>query len=389
MWNIAGAGTIFKCKEFFDDMDLILLQETWVEKSREEAFPKKLNTQFRWGAMAAIRRKKWGRASRGIIVGIRKKLAKKIELKEWEFVLIIKGIELGEEKIDVITVYNNGKFGRLIKSLREIMEETTSEGNRFVIAGDLNVRVGQMQIDRGRFRKSEDSKLNAEGKKLLEAMAEFNGEIRNGCTASDSSGRITFVGDAGSSVLDLVLEGGAGTTETISDVRVITRMEPDHLPVTFYIPGAGEIEREQPKINVHKQEKLKWKEKMSKEYEALMKEKWSGLEFTGKNAQEKWDMLLITIKEVAGDLKMQVGNSSAGINMERDRPIREQKKVVRGRLNEWLKTKDVKEREYLKRAKVELKEMIARKRREKNEEKFQKMVKCKDMKDFSGLRDLE
>lgn len=57
-WNVAGYAKLREAKDFLEKFDIVLVQETWVEKAREEYVLKQLNKAFEWWAKAAVRVKK-------------------------------------------------------------------------------------------------------------------------------------------------------------------------------------------------------------------------------------------------------------------------------------------------------------------------------------------
>lgn len=93
-WNIAGIGKVENVKDFLSKYDIIALQETWLEGSREGEVEAKLDKNFNWVFKAAVRINKKGRAKGGVVIGIRKNLEIG-GVKEWEYGLVIKELKLG------------------------------------------------------------------------------------------------------------------------------------------------------------------------------------------------------------------------------------------------------------------------------------------------------
>ena len=110
-----------------------------------------------------------------------------------------------------------------------------------LIIGDFNARISDKQVEsadsnaEAETRKSEDKLLNGEGKKLLRIGEELGIEVRNGCTEGDWHGEVTYIGEQGGSVLDLVLERKRSGKSVIREVYVEKRTESDHLPITYKI----------------------------------------------------------------------------------------------------------------------------------------------------------
>ena len=84
-------------------------------------------------------------------------------------------------------------------------------------------------------RKSEDKVVNDEGKKLINFCTEMGLKIRNGDTNGDWDGKLTFIGEGGASVLDLVLEIESEGESIVENLTIKERIESDHLPVLFKI----------------------------------------------------------------------------------------------------------------------------------------------------------
>lgn len=69
-WNVAGWGKLWAARDFVDECDIALVQETWVEKKRKEVVLKRLDKTFKWWAKAAVRDKPRGRPAGGHLAGI-------------------------------------------------------------------------------------------------------------------------------------------------------------------------------------------------------------------------------------------------------------------------------------------------------------------------------
>ena len=132
------------------------------------------------------------------------------------------------------------------------------------------------------------------GGKFLQFCDEFNYKIKNVCTYGDWKGKSTFVGDVGNSVLDLIIEVEKSEVGIVNELKVIPRADSDNLLVAFYLLTErrncssslvqGEQEGEDMKIG--------WNNRMEDRYRDIMEKKWEQAEVEGKNAQEKWDLLI-------------------------------------------------------------------------------------------------
>ncbi len=97
-WNVAGLGK--KNADFWSFLrqyDVIGLTETWVESKGWEKLAKRLPKEYEWKCKAAKREKKKGRASGGIITGVRKDIV--VEDNNFEFDGAVKNVvKIGDDK---------------------------------------------------------------------------------------------------------------------------------------------------------------------------------------------------------------------------------------------------------------------------------------------------
>lgn len=104
-WNIAGIAKVGKVKDYLEGFEVIVLQETWLEKEKEKEWIGKMGKKYNWVTKAAERVNRKGRAKGGILVGVRKGL-KNDEIIEWRYGLVIKGLIIKKEvRINIIVVY--------------------------------------------------------------------------------------------------------------------------------------------------------------------------------------------------------------------------------------------------------------------------------------------
>ena len=85
--------------------------------------------------------------------------------------------------------------------------------------------------------------------------------ILNGRKKGDEEGILTYVGGGGaSSVLDLIIELEDEEEDTIESMKVVPRIETDHLPVTMNlnIKNNSEVKRSNKRTKTKKEIKLKW-----------------------------------------------------------------------------------------------------------------------------------
>ena len=104
MKKVLGLGNFLK------KYDVVPLQETWVEKNKDEEWLSKLDKNYRWVMKAATREKEKGSAKGGVILGIKKNIEVE-SIKEWDYGIWARGIKTNEtEQLSLIIVYNNVKI---------------------------------------------------------------------------------------------------------------------------------------------------------------------------------------------------------------------------------------------------------------------------------------
>lgn len=321
-------GKAISAKEYLNNFDIVTLQETWLEKDKEKECIKRLEKSFKWVAKAAKRENAKGRASGGVLVGVKKGIRFKT-IDEWKFGLIIKEIIIEKgKKASIIVVYNNKGMQEVADELRELVNAIVTEGCSIILLGDFNARIGKWMLDEeGELREgrsSADEVLNAEGKRLLELCEDIGGVIKNGNTRGDWEGRQTFVGGGGNSVLDLAIEVENEKGSVIDELKVVPRIESDHLPVEIHI--RRKIEREDRlRKEREKEYKLKWDVRLEEEYYRKMGEKATELGLYKVGAKERWEKLIKNIWEVGKELKL-VREQGGAEGEERDGDIKAQKK---------------------------------------------------------------
>lgn len=303
LWNIAGWKKVRVVWDYLKNFDVIVLQETWLdEKQYEENFINALDNNFIWTTKAAVRVNKKGRAKGGQIIGIRKNLGKNIVFCDWKYGVIIEGdhIEAEDKKFKIITVYINKGMSNIKKHISVIIEVAIKESKGILMLGDLNARTGceneanddLYDLDRNytKNRVSGDEVLNSEGRKLLNLCGEYGLKILNGCMKDDYEGKLTYIGEAGSSVLDYLIVKEDEGINPISSLGVESRVESDHLPVAFKIRLIGENGKRGKEKRKGKKligEKLWWDETKEDKYCEELKQMWeSKREVT--NIEERW-----------------------------------------------------------------------------------------------------
>lgn len=370
-----------------------MLQETWLEKEWPEKSLNKIAKGFTWYQKTAERRNERGRASGGHLIGIKKSLRERYEVKKWKYGMIIKiRSEEREKWLWIIEVYNPVGFGTLEGTLKNHVENGIEQGAGIIIVGDLNARIGRksgiVECEKSGgiawLRNSEDNVVNTEGRKLLNFCDKLGLAIMNGRTKGDEMGRVTYVGGGGgSSVLDLVIWLEDEDEGLLQSLEVIPRVESDHLPVALAVQGIlRQVKKtEKGKNKTLRVKKLVWDEKASTEYEEEINKAWvEGADPAGMTTNERWTKLKETIwtaAEKAGLVKTALRGGKNEIWLSEEEKL--QKKKVWACLKKYLKNKTDRNRIALADERKEWREIIEKKQKEWFEKRWRLVTECKDM----------
>ena len=381
--------------DFLEKNDVIILQETWLEQGNELIALRKLNKEFKWWAKAAIRSKQKGRASGGHLIGIKKSISANWEVDEWEYGMILKRKEKEEKKeFWIISVYNNVGFGKIVKQLSECVEEGMTKGAGLMILGDLNARIGEEQgrveweeaATRWGTRKSTDKTVNREGRKLLKFCETMGLIVLNGRIKGDDEGNMTYVGGGGNSVLDLVIEMEDEEEDRVKEIRVVPRIESDHLPVVVKLRGMNETENTERntrrKRKGEKIEKLIWEKREKEKFEQELQKVWTQ-DNEGDEMETKWLRMKQAIWEAARKAGMiKISKRGKGTKVWFNGECKEQRRKVWQSLKRYTSTGSAIEKENLKAERKILKAICERNRKEWFEKKWQKITGSRTMEEW-------
>ncbi|XP_029176468.1 cilia- and flagella-associated protein 251-like [Nylanderia fulva] len=201
---------------------------------------------FKWEVQYAKRKSRKGRAMGGIITGVRKGIRIEGKGRTDKGGMLEVMIEREGERWRLVGVYINGDLEEKLEEMNEWMEE---EGDRVrtIIGGDFNARTGNLgggivmgedEGEEGKGRKSKDTKVNGEGRRLVEKLKERGWAIMNGGVTGDEEGGWTYMGPKGRSVIDYVI-GNEKVREEITKLEIGDRVDSDHMPVVIWIRGKG------------------------------------------------------------------------------------------------------------------------------------------------------
>lgn len=369
-WNVAGTKNLWLALNFLRDFDVVMIQESWVEASKQENLIKRLNKSAKehaWYAKPATRINRKGRGSGGQIIGIKKSLSDNWKVTEWSYGLVLKK-KTEAEKVWIISVYNNVGIARVKDELKNLVLDGGAEGATVIVAGDLNARIG---LDQGvaewegepvSERTSQDPVLNSEGKKLLSLCEEVGLIIQNGRAKGDEEGVLTLA-KGGYSVLDLVLTAEMRNEPRIELLRVIPRTESDHLPVMFVVSTKDTAEHHKgAPTQTPARERMRWSADKRELYQQELHTAWANGAFQDPETPG-WEAMKKGIRKAAGEAGMirKPGKASDGprwFNGE----CREQRKVVWRSLKNLLKVRSQGNKRVLSAERKKLKRLIERTR---------------------------
>ncbi|XP_053596226.1 golgin subfamily A member 6-like protein 22 [Microplitis demolitor] len=271
-----GMNEVEKAATMMEENEIVVLVETWVMEDKVEITCERLSKEFKW---------------------------------EWKYGMML---EESKESESIITVYNNVGMSKLETELRRQIEECANRDESVMIIGDFNARIGEENVT------GED-----EGRMCDElGLCVWNGRARG-----DEGGEITYVGgdeESLGSVIDLILTLDRGDEQEI-EVKVVERIESDHLPVLArYKVKRNEEEGKEGSCMSEEEEqeeiganKLIWKKEKIQEYAEATQEALT--EAVEEKNELKWE----DIKEI-----VRKGAEKTGMVMKgkKDKDTKEKKK---------------------------------------------------------------
>lgn len=231
-WNVAGLlGKDRKFCERIKDWNVIVVSETWIDERGWEKIKDRIPKGYNWKVQFAGKKNRKGGAMGGMIMGVRID----IKMEKEEEVIEREGLVTGKIWLGgwwrIIGVYVNKDLESKLEMLREWIEEK-EERVRVVIGGDFNARTGRQsgrvdEIEGGceerRDRKSRDTKVNGEGRKLHSFLEERGWAILKG----GEEGEWTYIrGKGQSGVIDYIMD--ERVREKIERMEVESRVDSDH-----------------------------------------------------------------------------------------------------------------------------------------------------------------
>lgn len=227
---------------FLKQYDIFFLFETFIKEENDFINLKKIYSDYELKCMPAYKKSHMGRASEGSVIGVKKWLLKEKIVK---FVNLsqVETLEMKNKEMVyyILPVYLNcDEWQGGFRALQGLIEKYRHFN--FILIGDFNARIGTQQViphhlnmlnkNLETIRKSKDSKVNSNGRAILEFFEDNNMIILNGRSKNDKQGDFTFIGPMGSSVIDLCTVS-ADILSCISTFEVALKTFSDHLPLTL------------------------------------------------------------------------------------------------------------------------------------------------------------
>ncbi|UYV78012.1 hypothetical protein LAZ67_15003191 [Cordylochernes scorpioides] len=391
-WNINGFNritSIFPLVEYLKKYELFALNETWITGVIEL-----LTDEYYIIQSPAMKTELKGRGSGGILIGIKKNFqhtVRKIETNPyWISVLTHKFLDKTTESICLLFAYlppNALQEQNLTNLLRHI-DYHMSEGNEVLIAGDINIRIGnaggfhnplKLNSPLNKYRKSKDLISSKLSEKLISFTDSNSITIANGRTKGDTHGSFTFISERGSSVLDYFMYTH-GLTQIISDMWIEELSYSDHLPIVLQINTGYEAIK-----SSYKNEILTRKFIWTKENVEMLKHNLSDIEVgneTDINTETaNFTKQIYTAMESANIIKFAKRRHQLSKPWY-DKDCYIMKKTTKVSLQRCRNSNNIHDRQKYIEARREYFKLLQRKRDEFNKDKNERIKNAKDPKSF-------
>ncbi|UYV60181.1 hypothetical protein LAZ67_1000252 [Cordylochernes scorpioides] len=263
-----------------------------------------------------------------------------------------------------------------------------SEGNEVLIAGDINIRIGnaggfhnplKLNSPLNKYRKSKDLISSKLSEKLISFTDSNSITIANGRTKGDTHGSFTFISERGSSVLDYFMYTH-GLTQIISDMWIEELSYSDHLPIVLQINTGYEAIK-----SSYKNEILTRKFIWTKENVEMLKHNLSDIEVgneTDINTETaNFTKQIYTAMESANIIKFAKRRHQLSKPWY-DKDCYIMKKTTKVSLQRCRNSNNIHDRQKYIEARREYFKLLQRKRDEFNKDKNERIKNAKDPKSF-------
>ncbi|UYV77850.1 hypothetical protein LAZ67_15002575, partial [Cordylochernes scorpioides] len=273
-------------------------------------------------------------------------------------------------------------------SMKRHIDYHMSEGNEVLIAGDINIRIGnaggfhnplKLNSPLNKYRKSKDLISSKLSEKLISFTDSNSITIANGRTKGDTHGSFTFISERGSSVLDYFMYTH-GLTQIISDMWIEELSYSDHLPIVLQINTGYEAIK-----SSYKNEILTRKFIWTKENVEMLKHNLSDIEVgneTDINTETaNFTKQIYTAMESANIIKFAKRRHQLSKPWY-DKDCYIMKKTTKVSLQRCRNSNNIHDRQKYIEARREYFKLLQRKRDEFNKDKNERIKNAKDPKSF-------
>jgi hypothetical protein len=217
--------------------------------------------------------------------------------------------------------------------------------------------------------------------------------ILNGACRGDSNGRYTFISDSGSSVNDyfIVSFGLFSDISDCCDLKVVDRIESDHMPLEFRLSFFGNTHKvKQKETFFYSLEKIIWDDNFQDVYfdkirsQEIQQRLETAIIVLDTNVNTALDMFNSCLKAASECMKKTVKiKASTKVSAWFDKECDVSKKKVRNLLHKYRRTLLAEDRAMFCREKREYKHVLKRKEQEYNDAMIEKLVRSvSDQKEF-------
>ena len=247
----------------------------------------------------ATKYSKLGRPSGGLVILIRKKYSKFIELIDTQISHVL-AFKIKKELFNtpkdllMIMMYNHPKesvfykhkdYYSTIEQVDQFLANSIEKGQDFhlLLGGDLNARIGEwaytededIDVNESAYtyeRESQDLQINSYGRTLIEMCTTYGLTSLTGLKEKNFRSKFTFIGHRGSSIVDHFI-ASIDFIENIKDFITIDRVESNHLPITV------KLQKNIMDLNLVEEDsrepftKIKWQEAKVQESQNIMGKK--------------------------------------------------------------------------------------------------------------------
>lgn len=401
-WNCQGFGNWILDQDYFQDMQIICLVETWIVDNKVEKYKYK-NYTIHYAD--AIKDKSQGHGKGGLMILIHEDFL--VEILESSYMWIFIKIKNLNPNLIIGLVYLNPKYRD--KECYEMLEDTINTiendnpGCSIIMCGDYNSRIGQLQGDEedifegtvlAHERKSMDMVVNARGRLLCELLSQHGLYCLNGRSPGDTPGSYTFVGKPGKSVNDYFITNllNLSNVENMKVLQIETRADHFPLELTTYIQiretENNKTTSEEETNNVVQKNCWTWKNELKQKYQEMIEEKMPSLLTRGVylNTTVEYKEINKLIIGTAEKLNMKFlyrGNIRKRKHLWYDKHCHLKKRELRQVLRKCKTSEfdEINTQEFLK-IRQEYREIITQAKKKNNNELKEKIASVKDSKGF-------